>query len=579
MRSEQPAPVRSSRARVRSSRARGLGAAALGSLGLLAAGCVGENPADVDARVAIFGLLGGLDVGEGLTLRGQQAERIALPGNATGADFVIVPFLGSDAEATVTVGIDGAALLDAVGPPVGSVASSDGHGFLGRPAFAAEAATARFHERLRRREILRLEPGLRATSPSMNRTSAGLGAREASGPVARVPAVGDILSLRAINDASADLCDAPLERGGRVAAVTQRAIVVSDTASPAELGSAELAAVAAEFDALVFPVGVQNFGAPTDIDSNGRVIIFFTPVVNEVDAAGFFFAGDLFPQSECPASNEAEIVYILSPDPAGETAVPASPEAVAFLASDIVAHELQHLINAARRAYVNGAAELETVWLNEGLSHIAEELVFYAATSFGPGQNIHLDALRPVAEAANRFAVGNFLFYSSYAADPTQASLTGSDNDATRGATWAFLRYAADHEGRPDSDFFFALVNSTRRGLDNLNAVLEAGDALDLMQAWTASVFSDDHVGGLPDFLTQPSWNFRSILPELRVDGSFPLDIEVVEADGGQTQVSLGGGASAFLRVRVPPAQMAELRLDISGASADALRVSVIRAR
>ncbi|HUF75671.1 MAG TPA: hypothetical protein VMM35_05300, partial [Longimicrobiales bacterium] len=111
--------------RARSERA--LTAVAVGSLALLAAGCIGENPVDADSGVKIFALLGGLEVGEGLSLQGAQAERIALPGmDATATEFVIVPFLGSDEDANVTVEIDGAALLDAIGPPASSGSARDG---------------------------------------------------------------------------------------------------------------------------------------------------------------------------------------------------------------------------------------------------------------------------------------------------------------------------------------------------------------------------------------------------------------------------------------------------------------------
>jgi len=302
-------------------------------------------------------------------------------------------------------------------------------------------------------------------------------------------------------------------------------------------------------------------------------------VVNDTGALGFNFAGDLFPQSECAASNEAEIVYILSPDPSGETAVPFSVGDLSFLASDIVGHETQHLINNGRRIYVNGATELEAVWLNEGLSHIAEEQLFYATTPFGPGQNLNLDDILSVVDEANRFLVGDVLRYASYAAAPTDATLTGSDNSATRGAAWAFLRYAADHEGRPDTDVFYALVNSTTSGLANLNEVLQSGDALDLMQAWTASVFSDDYVEGMPEFLTQPSWNFRSVVPPLMRDGTFPLDPVVLDAGGGHAEVTLDAGASAFFQVHVDGARTGELRLDLGGSSPGSLRVTVIRAR
>ena len=547
--------------------------AASGLAALLTAACIGENPIDASARVEVFGLLGGLELGEALTVQGTQAQRISLPGAAEGVDYVVIPFLGSEEDVTVTVGIQGATLLDALGPPAARVPSG-GAPFLGRPGLAAETSTARLHERLRRSEIRRLEPSLR----SMRARTARVDARGSSAPPARVPVVGEILTLRTLDPSSSNPCDAPLERTGRVAVVTGRAIVVSDTESPVELGAADLAAIASEFDALVHPVGVESFGDPTDIDANERIIVFFTPVVNDAEAAGFFFAGDLFSSAECAASNEAEIVYILSPDPSGETALPVSYDVVARIASGVIAHELQHLINAARRVYVNGASQFESIWLNEGLSHIAEELTFYEATSFGPGENLDIEDLRAVVDLANRFIVGNLFFYASYAADPTAADLSG-DATETRGAIWAFLRYAADREGRPDAELFHDLVNSTTTGLPNLDRVLVTGGALEMMQAWTASVFSDDHLEGAPDFLTQPSWDFRSILPELEDDGSFPLDLQGLQAGGGPVDIALSGGGAAFFRIRVGAARTGELRLDVGGSPAGALRVTVIRSR
>ena len=56
-------------------------------------------------------------------------------------------------------------------------------------------------------------------------------------------------------------------------------------------------------------------------------------------------------------------------------------------------HEFQHLISASRRLYVNDASEFEETWLNEGLSHIAEELLFYSASGLAPRQNITLAQL------------------------------------------------------------------------------------------------------------------------------------------------------------------------------------------
>jgi hypothetical protein len=41
-----------------------------------------------------------------------------------------------------------------------------------------------------------------------------------------------------------------------------------------------------------------------------------------------------------------------------------------------------------------------------------------------------------------------------------------------RGASWAFLRYAADQENGPDATFFRSLVDGGEAGLANLRAAL-----------------------------------------------------------------------------------------------------------
>src|SRR5260370_38520088 len=54
-----------------------------------------------------------------------------------------------------------------------------------------------------------------------------------------------------------------------------------------------------------------------------------------------------------------------------------------------VDHEFEHMINAGRRLYVNpSAAPTEERWLNEGLAHVAEELMFYRVSGLKPRQNL-----------------------------------------------------------------------------------------------------------------------------------------------------------------------------------------------
>ena len=76
-----------------------------------------------------------------------------------------------------------------------------------------------------------------------------------------------------LNANALDFCDNPQLRTGRVAAITDKAIVVADTSNPAGgFTDAEYQSIGVTFDTLVDPVDRAAFGAPSDIDNNGHVI-------------------------------------------------------------------------------------------------------------------------------------------------------------------------------------------------------------------------------------------------------------------------------------------------------------------
>ncbi|HEV2150608.1 MAG TPA: hypothetical protein VGR37_24635 [Longimicrobiaceae bacterium] len=542
------------------------------------AGC-SDGPASPRVQTAVAGLFrpgAQLQVGEVLTVTGGEAQAISLEGGVDGSEYVLIPFNASDSSAKSLV-------IEITG---GNVRASVGAASAAAWSAAAALAGLRgpepdwaFHQRLREREIRELTPLIpaareiraRGAHPSLQRSRV-------------VPRVGDTLNL----NASRDACRNPDIRRARVAAVTERAIVAEDIANPSGgFSPAEFRSVGVTFDTLIYPVDTQNFGVPTDIDDNQRVIILYTRVVNELTepnsesfVGGFFFGRDLFPRQSCATSNVGEIFYMLAPDPTG--AVNGNVRTREFVLRRTlatVAHEFQHLINASRRLHVNNAPRFEEVWLNEGLSHIAEELQFYAITPLEPRQNIDETALRAsaqIVEAFNTYQISNFGRYSSYLKNPDEESLLGIDNIPTRGATWAFLRYTADHEPGPDQEFFFKLVNSGTSGVQNLSAVLGT-NAIDFMQTWTVSVFTDDVPRVIGPRFQQPSWNFRSIVPLLN-DGRFPL--EIIPLTDTQTTLTLKGGGAAFLRFGIAPGQRAELRVLSGGAiPPERLRVSVVRFR
>lgn len=402
----------------------------------------------------------------------------------------------------------------------------------------------------------------------------------------RTPQVGEQLTFNANHQST---CDNPVLRTGRVVAVTEHAVVVADNQNPAGgFTDAEYQGFGEAFDTLVWPVDTRTFGEPTDIDRNGRVIIFFTRAVNDLtpQGASFFYGGftysrDLFPKKEtkelgaCAASNQAEMFYMLVPDPARGGAFSLSE--VRRTTVGTLSHEFQHLINAARRLYYVKAGDNwdEVVWLNEGLSHIAEELTFYQASGLGPRQDLDVAKIvaRPGAPAAElSYQRANFSRLNSFYGDPEGNSPYDTDDDlATRGAIWQFLRYEADL--RPDDRAFFnALANSGTRGMENLQARM-GSDPIPAFRDWAVSIYTDNAVGGVDSRYTQPSWNFRSILPAIRQGGGFPLRTR--QLAGGATTLRLHAGGAAYLRFGVAPGGRADLTLSTGAATGACQTVSL----
>ena len=221
--------------------------------------------------------------------------------------------------------------------------------------------------------------------------------------LAATPTVGTLITL---NTNGNDACSNRQNAVGRVAAVTKSAIVVADTSSPAGgFTDADYLSFATTFDTLIFPLDTANFGAPFDMDSNGRIVMFFTPAVNKLTPkgakyfiGGFFFSRDLFPITKtaqvpfaCAGSNEGEMFYLPVVDPSKtineQFAVKATVQTQTV---GTLIHEFQHLINASRRIYITDATDFEDVWLNEGLSHTAEELLYQRISGFTPKSDLDL---------------------------------------------------------------------------------------------------------------------------------------------------------------------------------------------
>jgi hypothetical protein len=445
----------------------------------------------------------------------------------------------------------------------------------------------------------RRERSRRVLDPLVPSARAAYRERRSDGPrfdvtANAVPAVGSLVTLNANPN---DACSNPDTRVARVEAVGTRAIIVADTTNPpGGLTAADYANVSATMDTLIWPVLTDNFGVPADIDANQRVIIFYTRVVNELTPAnveyvvgGFFWARDLFPKtaqpgfSACPASNYAEMFYMLAADPNGVVnGNVRSREYVVNSTLGTVGHEMQHLISASRRLYVVQTNNYnEETFLNEGLSHIAEELLFYRASGLAPRSNLGLADLRAEQrrlDAVNRYQVSNFGRFRSYLQSPeTNSPFSPDDELATRGSAWAFLRYAADRRAGDDRKLWDDLVNNTRLGLGNLHFHLGV-DARAWARDFNVAIYTDDAVAGAAPQHRFPSWNFRDIYPAITQSGSYPLATRPLS--DGTMNLSLQASGAAYLRTAVAAGATGTVTVTQAGAELPgSVSVTVVRTR
>ena len=556
---------------------------AVGTTRITARHSVGEATAIVNVALPLSGpptceagQAPNFEVGMPQTFAGDEAASICLP--AGGEYAVTIVNAGSTAASRLQTRITATGLRNSFGAPVPLREPGSPLATELRPT-AAEA----FHQRMRGDISARLEPRMGGASMALAPTGPALQAT-----------VGQLLNFN-VETSSSDGCNvADVEqRVARVRLVSDRAILVEDTLNPANgYTTADFEEFGELFDNEIWPLVTSTFGEPTDIDRNGKIYIFFTKAVNERRensvsgnqgsfVGGFFFNRDLFSatgRGSCAGSNEAEMFYLLVPDPTGEVrgsdangewdARAFSVDFVKRHAPAVIVHEFQHLVNDSRRLHITKSMVWEETWLNEGLSHIAEELMFFDQSGLGPRQNLNAATFQtnPLARAEFlRFQLANLDRLATMLRSPAHTSLMGADLVETRGAAWYFLRYAADRRGGDEQAFWRALVrDASTSGLANLERVMGT-DPRPWIADWAAAVYLDDSGVTLPPEYQIASWNLRSIylvagnLWPGNFYSQFPLQVYGLVNSGEQTLCRLGsslqscdyslqGGSAVYFR-------------------------------
>ncbi len=414
-----------------------------------------------------------------------------------------------------------------------------------RAAPAGHVTTAmRFHDLLREREHLLAglaalhRDGLRAAAPVRTPPPA-TGSRRSFKVCANI-SCGQLRSVGAT----------ALWVGGHAA------IFVDDSVPAGGFNQADLTEIGNQFDQVIYPIDTDRFGAESDIDGNARVIVLLTHRINELVPVpgcstsfitGFFFGADLTPGLSTQYNN-GEIFYGMVPDPAGSATRCAYSRAfVKRILPTTFIHEFQHMISYNQHVLLRGGPD-EVLWLNEAMSHLAEEL-----------GGLHYDSLG-VDSTAQRYHLGNLFNAYIWMRDPQNNAMVTETSPGSleeRGAEWLFLRHVVDQFGPATTR---ALTQTSLTGAPNLAAATSNTPFRALLGRWAMAVY----LSGLPGFappaaLAYRTWDFRASFALLHSQHpqEFPVADPLQPDSGVAGAISVTGtlqaGSAAYVITTQPP--------------------------
>ena len=570
-----------------------------GTAAFLLAGCGGDltppepPPVTLDLSVGESAIVAGGEPLSGFVIKGgsgpreyriavQSASQVASgkwPMSFNGAPS------GSASVASASAGVSAASASARAGALMSSQGADDPRrraAFLAPSEFREEHFLAEMRlRRSARRELLRI--GARPARSGAGGVSSAGASRALVSAAFDVPSVGETQEfLFAIQeDLSVSCTDTAAVITASVRAVGDHFAILRDTQGPGWFTAADYSQMLATLEDVIHPVNAGYFGEPADIDGNERVLVLITEETNKLSEpngltflAGFFVPSDLSDSgtgsggggvgSPCATSNEAEILYLLAPDPTGDFG---RRHTVDFARENVVSvssHELQHLISAEQRLIfgAGGFGDLEEVWVDEGLSHLAEELGGLAAAGLSVRLNLTFEDVLQDVDTFNTFHLSNFKRLGGtsggggWLRNPENTETIapsdpgGPSSLRFRGFAWIFMRWLGDQEGPAGSgvipgsseqSLFRELVSGgplLLKGIANVERVVQqlgSGRSwAELLDDFLISPAADDQAEGASARTQLLTWDLPSVFLGLHENEGtatsfteeYPLDME-----------------------------------------------------
>jgi len=290
----------------------------------------------------------------------------------------------------------------------------------------------------------------------------------------------------------------------------------------------ELDTMVKNFDEAIYPLMTGQYGPSYDMDGDGKVAIFLSPLVTQNGFAGFFDSENL---SESPDSNQRDMFCMWTPywDYKREEWLPATCETIA--------HEFQHLINFSTRMKMQksslmsnygGYSEYNRDHGNYWFDKITEEETWLdEALSMGAEIRYRLSVGDPATEGRFR----NYMYELS-----TKPLTSFSNTLADYGRVGLFSHYLFE---KGTASRIKQLVTSGLRGKENINAAFADHEIKELrtfdsiFKNWTKAVFVEMNRENIHDLSVIPAWQ------------RFSEDFKLVRSN--TTALTYGAGAQEYL--------------------------------
>lgn len=279
----------------------------------------------------------------------------------------------------------------------------------------------------------------------------------------------------------------------------------------------------------------EFFGEVPDINGDGRVTVFVSPVVPE-EVAAFVWPGDFLAKSSCAVSNEMELVYI-NADLFSALGAPA--ETRHYHALSTVVHEVKHVVSLYRRS---AAGRHHPLWVEEGTAEIGTEISSRKAMEANGGVArtavLRRDAYPPrdgsiITPENYGMLVTLARTMVSYTAPINSIAGNYSEGHTFYGTSWHFHRFLGDAYGGAaqgmDGELFLALNDTVLpSGTPGIEEATGASMAV-LMQQYATAMMLNGTDGTRPEraFRTYdfPSATFQLFRPQSQPDGLYPWPV------------------------------------------------------